>query len=38
MIAMCGDMQKQYKHEITKTTKKIGPRINVTIRSFKKVN
>ncbi len=35
MIAMCGDCQKEYKHEITKTAKKVGPRINVTIRSFK---
>jgi alkylated DNA repair dioxygenase AlkB len=34
MIAMCGDCQNEYKHEITKTAKKVGPRINVTIRSF----
>lgn len=35
LIAMCGDMQKEYTHQITKTAKKIGPRINVTIRCFK---
>jgi len=34
MIAMCGDMQKEYKHEITKTAKPVSPRINVTIRCF----
>jgi alkylated DNA repair dioxygenase AlkB len=35
MIAMCGHMQKEYKHEITKTAKIVPPRINVTIRAFR---
>ena len=34
-IVMGGDFQKQFTHEITKTKKHVGPRINVTIRSFK---
>lgn len=35
MFAMCGSTQKEYTHEITKTKKPIGPRINVTIRCFR---
>jgi len=36
LLAMCGNgFQREYKHEITKTAKAIGPRINVTIRCFK---
>ena len=35
MLAMCGAMQKEFKHEITKTAMYVGPRINVTIRCFK---
>jgi hypothetical protein len=31
---MMGKMQQEYKHEITKTKKKVLPRINITIRSF----
>jgi alkylated DNA repair dioxygenase AlkB len=34
MIAMCGSMQKEYKHEITKTKKFVKPRINITVRCF----
>jgi alkylated DNA repair dioxygenase AlkB len=34
LIVMGGHCQKEYKHEITKTKKFVGPRINVTIRSF----
>ena len=34
LLAMCGAMQKEYKHEITKTAKAVAPRINVTIRCF----
>jgi alkylated DNA repair dioxygenase AlkB len=34
MISMMGKMQQEYKHEITKTKKKVLPRINITIRSF----
>ena len=37
LLAMCGDMQNEYKHEITKTAKAVGPRINVTIRCFNNV-
>ncbi len=36
MVAMCGKMQSQYTHEITKTAKAVGRRINITIRSIKK--
>lgn len=35
MIAMCGDMQKEYTHEVTKTKKPMKPRINVTVRAFR---
>jgi alkylated DNA repair dioxygenase AlkB len=34
MIAMCGSMQKEFKHEIVKTSRPKGPRINVTVRCF----
>lgn len=36
LIAMGGSMQAEYKHEITKTSKEVKPRINITIRCFKK--
>ena len=36
LLAMGGDTQKEYKHEIMKTKKHVGPRINITIRCFKK--
>jgi alkylated DNA repair dioxygenase AlkB len=39
MIAMCGNMQKQFTHEITKLSGKkateLGKRINVTVRCLK---
>lgn len=35
MIAMCGQMQKFFKHEIVKAPKIAGRRINVTVRCFK---
>jgi alkylated DNA repair dioxygenase AlkB len=35
LIVMGGNCQKEYKHEIPKTSKKVSPRINVTVRSFK---
>lgn len=34
LIAMYGEMQKDFTHEVPKT-KKAGPRINVTVRCFK---
>jgi alkylated DNA repair dioxygenase AlkB len=34
LIVMGGDMQKEFKHAITKTAKKVNPRINVTVRAF----
>lgn len=33
-IIMGGNMQKKFKHGIPKTKEKVGPRINVTVRSF----
>jgi len=36
LVVMGGDFQKEFTHEIVKTKKKVGARINVTIRSFKK--
>lgn len=35
LIVMGGNMQKEYKHEITKTAKEVEPRINITIRCFR---
>jgi len=35
LVIMGGNMQIQYTHEITKTKKSVGPRINVTVRSYK---
>ena len=36
VIVMCdSDTQKFYKHSITKTKKKVEPRISITIRRFK---
>jgi len=36
VIVMCdSDTQKFYKHSITKTKKKVDPRISITIRRFK---
>jgi len=37
-LIVMGSMQKEYKHEITKTAKIVGRRINVTIRCFKSQN
>lgn len=34
VIVMGGAMQREFKHEITKTVKPVGPRINVTVRCF----
>jgi alkylated DNA repair dioxygenase AlkB len=34
VIVMCGEMQKNYKHSITKTKKLVEPRISITIRRF----
>ena len=34
VLIMGGDMQKHFTHEIVKTYKNVGPRINITIRSF----
>lgn len=36
MIVMCGNMQKYYKHSVPKRLKVKEPRINITIRAFKK--
>jgi alkylated DNA repair dioxygenase AlkB len=35
VIIMGGAMQREFKHEITKTAKLVAPRINITVRSFK---
>ena len=35
VIVMGGDMQKEYTHEITKTMKQVGSRVNITVRAFK---
>jgi alkylated DNA repair dioxygenase AlkB len=35
VIAMCGQCQSQFTHEVPKTAKYVAPRINITIRSFK---
>ena len=35
VLIMGGDMQKHFTHEIPKGPKSVGPRINVTVRSFK---
>ncbi len=34
-LVMCGNFQKDYTHEIVKTLRKVGPRINFTCRVFK---
>ena len=34
MIAMCGDMQSQFKHEVPKSKKVHTWRINITVRAF----
>lgn len=34
-MVMCGRMQKDYTHEIVKTSKECGRRINITMRQFK---
>lgn len=33
-LVMGGDMQKEFKHGVPKTKETVGPRINVTVRSF----
>lgn len=35
LIAMCGKMQKEFTHEVPRTKKPVGKRVNVTVRSFK---
>lgn len=35
MIAMCGKMQGEFTHEVTKTKKPTKARVNVTVRSFR---
>lgn len=35
VIAMCGQCQRQFTHEVPKTAKYVAPRINITIRCFK---
>ncbi len=35
LLVMGGAMQQEFKHEITKTAKYVGPRINITVRCFK---
>ena len=35
LIIMGGDFQKELTHEVPKTNKSVGPRINITIRAFK---
>jgi alkylated DNA repair dioxygenase AlkB len=35
ILAMCGNMQKEFTHEVTKTAKPVEPRINITIRAFR---
>ena len=34
VLIMCGSMQSEFTHEITKTAKPVEPRINVTVRCF----
>lgn len=36
LIAMAGDCQKEFKHSIPKTKTCTEPRVNVTVRAFKK--
>lgn len=38
LIIMSGKMQEEYKHAITKTSRVVGKRINVTIRAFRQVS
>ncbi len=35
LVVMGGDMQNHYKHQVPKTSKKCGRRINITLRQFK---
>lgn len=34
ILTMGGDFQKEFKHEIVKTAKKVGSRISITLRQF----
>ena len=35
VVSMCGQFQKEFTHEVPKTTKVTEPRINITFRVFK---
>nr|QBK86557.1 MAG: alkylated DNA repair dioxygenase [Marseillevirus LCMAC102] len=35
LVVMGGDMQEHYKHQVPKTSKNCGKRINITLRQFK---